>query len=58
VIHNQPPAISGQNADLGTKREGFSHAYTVTDPDGDAVTVVEAVDGKTCGATRHAWTVK
>ena len=47
VIHNQPPAISGQNADLGTKREGFSHAYTVTDPDGDAVTVVEAVDGKT-----------
>lgn len=47
VIHNQPPAISGQNADLGTKREGFTHKYTVTDPDGDAVTVVEAVDGKT-----------
>lgn len=47
VIHNQPPAISGQNADLGTKREGFTHKYTVTDLDGDAVTVVEAVDGKT-----------
>lgn len=47
VIHNQPPVISGQNADLGTKREGFTHKYTVTDPDGDAVTVVEAVDGKT-----------
>lgn len=47
VIHNQPPAISGQNADLGTKREGFTHKYTVTDPDGDAVTVVEAVNGKT-----------
>lgn len=47
VIHNQPPVISGQNADLGTKREGFTHAYTVTDPDNDTVTVVEAVDGKT-----------
>lgn len=47
VIHNQPPAISGQNADLGTKREGFSHAYTVTDPDGDTVTVVEKVDETT-----------
>ena len=45
VIHNQPPAISGQNADLGTKAEGFTHKYTVTDPDGDTVTVVEAVDG-------------
>lgn len=47
VIHNQPPTISGQNADLGTKREGFSYAYTVDDPDGDIVTVVEKVDGKT-----------
>lgn len=47
VIHNQPPAISGQNADLGTKAAGFTHKYTVTDPDNDAVTVVEAVDGKT-----------
>ena len=47
VIHNQPPTISGQNADLGVKREGFSYAYTVDDPDGDIVTVVEKVDGKT-----------
>ena len=47
VIHNQPPAISGQNADLGTKAAGFTFKYTVTDPDNDAVTVVEAVDGKT-----------
>ncbi len=47
VIHNQPPAISGQNADLGTKAAGFTHKYSVTDPDNDAVTVVEAVDGKT-----------
>ena len=47
AIHNQPPTISGQNADLGVKREGFSYAYTVDDPDGDIVTVVEKVDGKT-----------
>lgn len=47
VIHNQPPTISGQNADLGVKREGFSYAYTVDDPDGDIVTVVEKVDEKT-----------
>ena len=47
VIHNQPPAISGSNADLGTKQEGFTYSYSVTDPDGDTVTVVEAVDGKT-----------
>lgn len=47
VIHNQPPTISGQNADLGIKREGFSYAYTVDDPDGDIVTVVEKVDTKT-----------
>ena len=47
VIHNQPPVISGQNADLGTKAAGFTYKYTVTDPDNDAVKVVEAVDGKT-----------
>lgn len=45
VIHNQPPAISGSNANLGTKEEGFTYSYSVTDPDGDTVTVVEAVDG-------------
>ena len=47
VIHNQPPVISGQNADLGTKSGDFSYKYTVTDPDGDTVTVVEKVDETT-----------
>ncbi len=47
VIHNQPPVISGQNADLGTKREGFGYAYSVTDADGDTVNVVEKIDGVT-----------
>ncbi|MGN0625120.1 MAG: DUF6273 domain-containing protein [Oscillospiraceae bacterium] len=45
VIHNQPPVISGANADLGVKREGFTYEYSVTDPDADVVTVVEKIDG-------------
>ena len=45
VIHNQPPVISGQNADLGVKREGFTYEYSVTDPDNDVVNVVEKIDG-------------
>ena len=47
VIHNQPPVISGQNADLGTKSGDFSYKYTVTDPDNDKVTVVEKVNETT-----------
>lgn len=47
VIHNQPPVISGSNADLGIKRADFTYQYSVTDPDGDAVNVVEKIDGKT-----------
>jgi hypothetical protein len=45
VIHNQPPAISGSNGDLGVKREGFGYDYTVTDADNDTVNVVEKLDG-------------
>ena len=45
VIHNQPPVISGANADLGVKRDGFTYEYSVTDPDADVVNVVEKIDG-------------
>ena len=45
VIHNQPPVISGANADLGVKRAGFTYEYSVTDPDADVVNVVERIDG-------------
>jgi hypothetical protein len=45
VVHNQPPTISGSNGSLGTKNAPFSFAYTVNDPDGDTVTVVEDLDG-------------
>jgi hypothetical protein len=44
VIHNQPPKISGEDGDLGSKTEDFSFSYSVTDPDGDTVTVSEYVD--------------
>lgn len=46
VIHNQPPVISGNNSELGVKREGFTYEYSVTDPDNDVVNVVEKIDGK------------
>ena len=52
VIHNQPPVISGANADLGVKREGFTYEYSVTDPDADIVNVVEKIDG-TVHATKN-----
>ena len=56
VIHNQPPVISGSNADLGIKRADFTYQYSVTDPDGDTVSVVEKIDGKTI-ATKNAITL-
>ncbi len=46
VINNQPPVISGSNANLGTKSEGFTQTYTVTDADNDSVTVDELLDDK------------
>ena len=47
VVHNQPPVISGQNADLGIKRADFAYEYSVTDADKDVVNVVEKIDGVT-----------
>ena len=44
VVNNSPPVISCDlSGDLGTKSEGFSVSYTVTDEDGDEVTVTEQV---------------
>lgn len=48
VTNNRTPAISGSNSNLGSFSETSpSYSYTVTDADGDAVTVVETLDGKT-----------
>lgn len=46
VVNNNAPAISGTDANLGTKSSGFTGKYTITDTNGNAVTVTEAIDGK------------
>ncbi|MGG3874854.1 Ig-like domain-containing protein [Brevibacillus laterosporus] len=46
VVHNRPPVISGQNEDLGTLSSVPSKKYTVTEPEGDAFTITEKINGK------------
>jgi hypothetical protein len=45
VINNNAPVISGSDANLGIKSEGFTGTYTITDANSDAVTVTESIDG-------------
>lgn len=45
VINNRVPVISGSDGNLGIKTAGFSQTYTVSDADGDTVTVAETIDG-------------
>lgn len=45
VVNNNAPVISGSDANLGIKSEGFTGTYTVTDANSDAVTVTESIDG-------------
>lgn len=48
VTNNRTPVISGSNSNLGSFSETApSYSYTVTDADGDTVTVVETLDNKT-----------
>ncbi len=44
VIHNRPPAISGQDGDIGTINTPPSLTYTVTDPEGSTFTVTEKIN--------------
>lgn len=47
VDNNSPPAITcAESGSLGEKTAGFAVSYSASDPDGDQVTVTEAVDGK------------
>lgn len=47
VHNNRPPVVTLNSTDLGTLSNApFSLTYTVTDEDGDAVTVTEAIDDK------------
>jgi hypothetical protein len=51
VSTNTAPAINASSTNLGEQNAPFSFAYTVTDADGDTLTVTEKLDGKTT-ATR------
>ena len=44
LIVNNLPSISGTTSDLGTKSVGFSHSYSISDGDNEAVTVTEYID--------------
>ena len=51
VSVNTAPAINASSTSLGEKNAPFNFGYTVTDADGDTLTVTEKLDGKTT-ATR------
>lgn len=50
VTTNQPPVITSTSGssgvDLGNQGEPFTFSYTVTDPDGDTMTVTEKIDNE------------
>ena len=47
VSTNTAPAINASSTNLGEKSAPFNFGYTVTDADGDTLTVAEKLDGKT-----------
>ena len=51
VINNHSPVISGTDTNLGTLTDGLTVAYSVTDSDGDGVTVNFSLDGVTLDTT-------
>lgn len=51
VSVNTAPAINASSTNLGKQNAPFNFAYTVTDADGDTLTIAEKLDGKTT-ATR------
>ena len=50
VSVNTAPTVSTDGAALGQKNAAFAWKYTVTDADGDTLTVTEKLDGKTTKA--------
>lgn len=47
VSTNTAPAINASSTNLGKQNAPFNFAYTVTDADGDTLTIAEKLDGKT-----------
>lgn len=52
VENNTAPVVTSSDTALGTQTEPFDFTYTVTDADGDSLTVTEQLDGVT--AATHA----
>lgn len=50
VSTNTAPAINASSTNLGKQNAPFNFAYTVTDADGDTLTIAEKLDGKTTAA--------
>ncbi|MDR4997905.1 sialidase family protein [Brevibacillus parabrevis] len=46
VVWNRPPTISDENRDLGIMEAPPSVTYTVTEPEGNAFTVAEKINGQ------------
>lgn len=46
VLPDTPPTITTDATDLGEQNAPFAVGYTVTDPDGDLITVTEKLDGE------------
>lgn len=46
VLPDTPPTITTDATDLGEQNAPFAVGYTVTDPDGDLMTVTEKLDGE------------
>lgn len=45
VINNNAPVISDTDSNIGTKIDGFTQTYSVTDANNNVVTITEAIDG-------------
>ena len=45
VSGDKPPVISGTDRHIGTLGSPFSYDYTVTDPEGEAVSIIEYING-------------
>ena len=46
VMPDTPPTVTTDATDLGEQNAPFAVGYTVTDPDGDLITVTEKLDGE------------
>lgn len=51
---NSAPSVSGRDESLGAKNSGFTYVYRVADKEGDAVKIVEKLNGVTIRTLNNA----